>query len=88
MAPSPIQDLVLRISGLIINPFLALVFGAGFLVFIWGLVVYLYNINWTGKQSDEGKKHMLYGLAGMFIMAAAWGIIRLIANTLNAQLPY
>ncbi len=84
----PIQELVLRISAVLINPFLALVFGAGFIVFIWGLVQYLYALNWGGgHQDEEGKMHMIYGMAGMFIMVAAFTIIRLIANTINVQLP-
>jgi len=83
----PIQQLVGDIGRVIINPLLALIFGAGLLVFTWGLVQYLYALNVKGEQDQDAKKHMLWGIVGMFIMAAAFTIIRIIANTINAPLP-
>ena len=83
----PIQQLVGDIGQVIINPLLALIFGAGLLVFTWGLVQYLYALNVKGEQDQDAKKHMLWGIVGMFIMAAAFTIIRIIANTINAPLP-
>ena len=83
----PIQDLAGRLATAIINPLLALIFGAGLIVFVWGLVQYLYALNIKGEQDPEAKKHMLWGIVGMFIMAAAFTIIRLIAGTINAPLP-
>jgi hypothetical protein len=76
------------VAGLInafINPALTLVFAGGFLVFIFGVIEYLWALNVRGESPDEGKKHMLWGLVGMFIMVAAWGIIRLIDNTLGTH---
>ena len=84
----PIQQLAGDIGRVIINPLLALIFGAGLLVFTWGLVQYLYALNVKGEQDQDAKKHMLWGIVGMFIMAAAFTIIRIIANTINAPLPY
>lgn len=83
----PIQQLAGDIGRVIVNPLLALIFGAGLLVFTWGLVQYLYALNVKGEQDQDAKKHMLWGIVGMFIMAAAFTIIRIIANTINAPLP-
>jgi len=83
----PIQQLAGDIGRVIINPLLALIFGAGLLVFTWGLVQYLYALNVKGEQDQDAKKHMLWGIVGMFIMAAAFTIIRIIANTIGAPLP-
>ena len=83
----PIQDLAGRLATAIINPLLALIFGAGLIVFIWGLVQYLYALNVKGEQDQDAKKHMLWGMVGMFIMAAAFTIIKIIASTINAPLP-
>lgn len=83
----PIQDLAGKLASAIINPLLALIFGAGLIVFIWGLVQYLYALNVKGEQDQDAKKHMLWGMVGMFIMAAAFTIIKIIANTIGAKLP-
>lgn len=80
-----IQDLVGKMATYIINPILLLIFGAGVLVFVWGLVEYLYELNIKGEQSEEGKKHMWWGLVGMFIMAAALTIIKIISNSIGAD---
>jgi len=83
----PIQQLAGDIGRVIINPLLMLIFGAGLLVFTWGLVQYLYALNVKGEQDPDAKKHMLWGIVGMFIMVAAFTIIRIIANTIGVRLP-
>jgi len=76
-----------KISAIIINPILVLLFGAGLIVFLWGVVQYLYALNIKGEQDNAAKSHMFWGLVGMFIMTAALGIIRFISSTLNVPLP-
>lgn len=73
----------------LINPAILVIFAAGFLLFIWGLVQFLLALNKSGTEYDEGKQHMLWGIVGMFIMASVYGIIALIDNTfdLNAFSP-
>lgn len=82
-----IQELAGRLAAVIINPILALIFGAGLLLFIFGLVKYLYAANVKGTPDDEAKMHMVWGLVGMFIMVAVFALIRIIANTVNVRLP-
>lgn len=77
------QELAGKLSDLVINPILILLFGAGALVFVWGLVEYLYALNVKGEQTKEGKQHMLWGIVGMFIMASALAIIKIISNTIG-----
>lgn len=70
------------ISRVIINPLIALLFTIGLLIFAWGIIEFLLSINEITKASKEdGKRHMLYGILGMFIMVAAYAIVQLIGNT-------
>ena len=64
----------------IIDPTILLVFTAGFMFFVWGLVVFLMDLE-EGKQREQGIQHMIWGIAGMFIMASVYGIISLLDNT-------
>lgn len=83
-----IEQFANKLSDVIINPILALLFAAGLLVFVWGVVEFLAGQNGIGEGAGQkGKMHMLWGLIGMFIMVAAYAILKLIANTLNVQLP-
>ena len=72
--------LIERIETVIIDPLILLLFAAGFLYFLWGMTTFIWK-----ADSDEGRstgiKHMLWGVIGMFVMVAAWGIINLIENT-------
>ena len=82
-----IQVLAGKFAAAIINPLLVLVISAGLLIFLYGLVEYLYALNVKGKKSQEGLNHMLYGIVGMFIMVAALSIIKVIADFVGANLP-
>ena len=73
------DDVLSKITQYIINPAIALVFAAGFFLFLWGCVQFLWNLD-SGEQS-EGKSHMIWGVVGMFIMVSVWGILGLIVST-------
>ena len=68
----------------IINPAILLIFTAGFFLFIWGLVQFMFNLE-KGGENEEGKQHMLWGIVGMFVMASVYGIIALLDNTFGLQ---
>jgi len=82
-----IQEFVNKFTSVIINPILALMFAAGLVVFVWGVVEFLAGQNGIGEGAANGKRHMLWGIIGMFIMVAAYAILKIIANSLNVQLP-
>ena len=69
----------------IVDPAMLLVFTAGFFVFIWGLVQFMWHLK-DGADHNEGVQHMLWGIVGMFIMVSVWGILAMIANTIGADL--
>lgn len=85
---SGIKNLVNVFSNIIVNPLLALLFGFGLLVFIFGVVEFFFELNIQGNQSakEAGKAHMLWGIVGMFIMVSAWAILQLIAATVGQSI--
>lgn len=65
----------------VINPLLALLFAAGLLLFAYGVLEFLISLSKGDTTSQNaGKKHMFYGIAGMFVMAAAWSLVKVIGN--------
>ncbi|HEY4513872.1 MAG TPA: hypothetical protein VJH69_00955 [Candidatus Paceibacterota bacterium] len=77
-----VAEIVQRLETYIINPALLLIFTAGFFLFIWGLVMFLINIEEKDKR-NTGKDHMVWGLVGMFVMVGVYGILALISNTFD-----
>lgn len=66
----------------IVNPAILVIFTAGFFLFTWGLVVFILDLN-KGGEHEDGKKHMLWGIVGMFVMASVYGILTLLNNTFD-----
>ncbi len=79
--PKDATELLNRISTYIINPIIFLLFTAVFVVFIWGLVQFVSNLD-NEEARSTGGKHMLYGIIGMVIMVGVNAIIAIIQNTI------
>lgn len=79
-------QLVQAFSTVIINPLLLLMFAAGLVVFMYGIAEFFFNFNVRGDShaKEDGQRHMLWGIVGMFVMASAVAIIRVIQNTISA----
>lgn len=79
--PTDVGGLVNLVADKIINPIIALLVAVGLLVFIYGVVEYLWGLSTElGDGKERGKKHMLYGIVGMFVMIAAFAILSLVAK--------
>jgi hypothetical protein len=78
------QNLLDTIVAVVLNPIAMLIFAWGFFQFIWGLFLFMRSLN-ASEMQESGKNHMIFGIIGMFIMVAVWGIINLVANTLGLQ---
>ena len=86
-----VKALVANVTNVLVNPAIELIFAAGLVVFVFGVVEYLSaenNIPITKNANrDNGRRHMLYGLVGMFVMSVAYAIIQILANTVGTKLP-
>ena len=78
--PQAAGELLQRFMQYVWSPVAKVIFAAGFFLFLWGLVKFLWDIE-EGSGQNEGKQHMFWGVIGMFIMVSIWGIISLILNT-------
>ena len=71
----------------IVEPGLLFLAGLALVYLIWGIFSLI-----RGAASEEarttGQQHILWASIGLFIMVGAWGIIRVIANTINAPTPF
>lgn len=79
------QGLVNKFVDLIIDPAILLIFSFAFVVFLYGLVEFMWDLN-QGGETRKGTQHMLYGIVGMLIMVSVWGIIALLDNTFGLQI--
>jgi len=75
-----------RINEFIINPIILLLFVIALIVFFWGLVEFIRN---AGSEDGRvtGRRNMMYGIIGIFIMVSVYGIISFILNTFGLNSP-
>ena len=75
-----------KVNQFILNPLITLAFAVALLVFFWGIFQFI-NSETVDAKRDEGKKKILYGLIGMFVMISAYGLIRIILGTFGIPSP-
>lgn len=79
-----VGNVVGRFTTYVIDPILLVLAAAGFLYFVWGLVIFLFALSQGDtSKAGEGKRHMIWGVVGMVIMFSVVGIIQLINNTFS-----
>ncbi len=49
-------------------------------VFLWGIIKYITSSG-DEEKAKAAKGYIIYGLIGLFVMVAFWGIIQVVAST-------
>lgn len=65
-----------------LNSLVPLLAGAALLVFFWGLIEYI-SQSGSGEEVEESKRRMIWGVLGLFVITAVWGIVYFIGNSLG-----
>ncbi len=81
---SGVVSLIYSINKVILNPLITLIFAAAVVYFTYGLVKYLISPD-NEEIRKTSKQHMLWGVFGMFIMVAVFGILNLILKTVGEK---
>ncbi len=80
------REFLNKVNAAILNPLILLVFAVATITFVYGIVQFI-GSETSDKAREEGKKKIMYGLLGMFIMFSAYGLIHLILGTFNIPNP-
>lgn len=81
-----LNDLLNGINQFILNPLIGLLFFVALFVFLWGIFKFIGNAA-SEEARETGKRNMMWGIIGMFIMIAVYGIIRLVLGTFGITGP-
>lgn len=81
------MEIIEKIQSEILDPIIVLLFGVAVVYFLYGLLKFMQNPDNTTAQ-QEGRQHMLWGVIGIFIMIAVYGILNFAANVVGAPRPY
>ena len=74
------SSFVAKVNEFILFPLIYLLMSVAFLVFLWGCAQYIFGAD-NDQARAQGRKHILWGIVGLFIMVSAWSILGLVAGT-------
>lgn len=84
IAEASIVTLMDSINKVIINPLIYFIFALAISYFLYGLVKYLLSPD-NEEIRTSSKSHMLWGVVGMFVMVAVFGIMNLLLTTVGEE---
>ncbi len=75
---STIQGVICKLSEILsaLIPFLIIL---GVIYFIWGVITYVISSDEEGKK--DGRSRMIYGIIGLVVIVAVWGLVKIVTNT-------
>lgn len=73
------NELIQKITTEILNPVIGLMIAIAVVVFIWGIIEFIFNAD-NQQKRESGKKHIIWGLAGLLIIFCVAGIMEIIKN--------
>ncbi|MBI4692244.1 MAG: hypothetical protein HY773_02275 [Candidatus Terrybacteria bacterium] len=80
---STFSGLIDRVIG-ILNDVVPLLIGVAVVVFLYGVLKFITSAGDETKRK-EGKDVMIYGIIGLFVMVAVWGLVWILLNTFSLQ---
>lgn len=72
-----------RIESVILDPVIMLLFAGAVMYFVWGLVETITAGDDSSKRKT-GSDHIMWGLIGIFIMVAVYGILNVVSATITS----
>jgi len=75
---------VQRVNDVILFPLITLMLAVAFLVFLYGCFEFIMGAN-NETARETGRKHILWGIIGLFVMLTAYSLLMVAANTFGLQ---
>jgi succinate dehydrogenase/fumarate reductase cytochrome b subunit len=75
-----VDEFIQKLNEHILNPLISLLFVCAFVVFLYGVVEFIWNAN-NEQERSRGAQHILWGVIGMVVMISAWGILAIVRGT-------
>ena len=75
---------VLNGTSAVLNRVIPILMVVATIVFLWGIIRYV-TAQGEEDKLTEGKRFIVFGLIGLFIMVAIWGVVRALVNQFSLQ---
>ena len=65
-----------------LNSIIPILFAIATIVFLWGVILYITS-GGDEEKRKEGRSYIIFGLIGLFVMVAIWGIVNVLLDFFN-----
>lgn len=81
----PITDLgsLLCKIGQLLNAVVPVLIALGVVYFVWGVITYVISSDEEAKKT--GRMRIIYGIIGLAVIVALWGLVGILTNTFGLQ---
>lgn len=79
-----VDSILIRIQD-IMGVAIPIIMTLALLYFFWGLAQYILGGSVDEEKRAAGRNIMIYGIIALFVMAAVWGLVRVLGNTFNVK---
>jgi predicted membrane channel-forming protein YqfA (hemolysin III family) len=69
--------------GQILNAIVPVLIALGIVYFVWGVITYVVSSDEEAKKT--GRDRMIWGIIGLAVIVAVWGLVALLRNTFNVS---
>src|SRR3989338_9706133 len=76
---------IICIAGNILDTLIPILVVLGVVYFVWGVVQYVISSEEEAKQ--KGKMRMIYGIIGLVVIVAMWGLVAIVQRTFDIDNP-
>lgn len=73
-------DILIWLKCIIGAAIIPLIFAIGFVLFLWGMVMYIRGSD-DVKKREEGKKFIYWSILSLTLMVGVWGVVRIVTTT-------
>ena len=73
------KDVVSYVLTDFLKPLGPIILSLAIVYFTWGVIKF---IRGDGKDKEEGKQIMFWGIVGLFVMICVWGLVNIVKDTL------
>lgn len=84
MAKEDIKSVIETVMDVLETTVIPLIIAIALVVFLVGVVKYI-TAGGDAEKRTEARNVMIYGIIGLFVMVAVWGLVWLLINTFNLE---
>lgn len=81
-----LNQFMFNIVKFIVQPAIWLLFALAMYYFVNGLIPFLAKAD-DAKEREKGRQHIIWGIVGFLVMVSVFGILQVLTNTFEVQLP-